>query len=73
MADHLVSGAICAEKSSEVWFTTKQAAEYLQVSEIFLSTDRCTRRYGIPFYRLGKRIRYNRRDLDAMLGSGKVE
>jgi len=44
--------------------TTSQAAAKLNVSEEFLSADRCTRRHGIVFCRLGRAVRYRESDLD---------
>ena len=47
--------------------TTGDAAAYLRCSEVFLNTDRVTQRRGIPFFRLGRRIRYRKSDLDAYM------
>lgn len=53
------------------WVTTAEAAEYLKCSEEFLNTDRVANRYGIPFCRLGRRIRYCVDDLDEYLSNTK--
>ena len=36
----------------------KAAADYLKCSAITLAKDRCDRKLGIPFYKLGRSIRY---------------
>jgi len=50
--------------------TTKEAAEYLNVSPSFLEKDR-TNKKEVPFLRLGGIIRYRREDLMAYLDSLK--
>lgn len=47
--------------------TNSQAAAYLGVSAKTLPVWRTTHRYGVPFIRIGRLIRYHRRDLDAWL------
>ena len=46
---------------------TPEAAAYVGLAETTLETDRCTGRMGIPFLRLGRRIKYRRADLDTWL------
>ena len=59
-------------KSNDVfkskWMTTSETAAYLKCSEVFLNNDRVTSKYGIPFHRLGRRIRYHVDELDAYMG-----
>ena len=43
--------------------TTEEAAELLGLSEQALKLHRMTGR-GVPFVRLGRSVRYNRRDID---------
>ena len=45
----------------------KQAAEYLTVSPGTLSVWRSLGRYNLPFVKVGRMIRYRRKDLDAWL------
>lgn len=52
--------------------TTRDAAEYVGLAEATLVTDRCTRRLGIPYLRLGRKILYRQHDLDAWLESRVV-
>lgn len=47
--------------------TTGEAAEYLRLAPVTLECDRSTRRLGIPFRKLGRRVLYHRADLDAWL------
>ena len=53
------------------WMTTKQAAEYLGLSPKALH-DRVHMRQ-IPFYRLGKSLRFKRTELDQMLERTRVK
>lgn len=47
--------------------TRQQAAEILGVCEQTLATWACVGRYGLPMVKVGSRVRYRRRDLDAWL------
>lgn len=49
------------------WLSTKAAAAYLGVAVSTLCNDRCTRLLGLPFSRVGRRVLYDRRELDAYL------
>lgn len=49
------------------WLSTADAAQYLGVAESTLCNDRCSRLLGIPFAKLGRRVLYDRRELDAYL------
>jgi excisionase family DNA binding protein len=49
------------------WCSEAGAADYLDCSRSFLSKDRVTGLHGIPFYRLGRHIRYSIDDLDDFL------
>ena len=55
-------------------FTTEQAAAYLDgiVSVQTLINWRCTKRYDLPFVRVGRRIAYRKADLDAFVESRTV-
>ena len=46
---------------------TLDAANYVGLAEATLESDRCTGRIGIPFIRLGRRVKYRRVDLDDFL------
>lgn len=45
----------------------KQAAEILGTTEGTLRVWRCTKRYPIPYVRIGRAIRYRRSDLEAFI------
>ena len=47
----------------------RDAAKVLGVSPSFLANDRCTRRHGIPYLKVGKLVRYRESDLRAWLDS----
>lgn len=47
----------------------REAAPYIGVTEGTLAVWRSTRRYPIPYYRIGNKIFYSKRDLDAFLAS----
>lgn len=49
------------------WLSTEAAAVYLGVSPSTLCNDRVTRSLNIPFTRLGRRVLYDRQELDAYL------
>jgi len=49
-----------------------EAADYLNCAPITLAKDRCERTLGIPFYKLGRSVRYKKEDLDAWMDSRKV-
>ena len=51
-------------------FTTKEAAEFLTVSESFLISHRFYQTGKIPFIRLGRAIRYRRDDLEKIMAEG---
>ncbi len=49
--------------------TTAQAAEVLGIAEGTLTIWRCTRRAELPYFKVGRCVRYRRSDLDAWLSS----
>ena len=55
------------------WRSEEEAARYLDCSRSFLSKDRVTGLHGIPFYRLGRHIRYNVDDLDDFLMRSRTQ
>lgn len=50
----------------------KQAAEYLGVSPGTLEVWRSTKRYPLPFIKVGRLVKYRQSDLDAFLESRTV-
>ena len=49
------------------WLSTADAAQYLGVAASTLSNDRCSRLLGVPFVKIGRRVLYDRQELDAFL------
>lgn len=47
--------------------TEAEAAEYLSVEPQTLCSWRCTRRYNLPFLKVGRLVRYRPEDLEAFL------
>ncbi len=60
-------------KSVPELLTRAQAAEYLGTTVGTLSTWACTRAVEVPFVKIGRNVRYRRRDLDAWLESQVVQ
>ena len=57
-----------ATVSSEL-LTREEAARYLGLATQTLSLWACTGRYGLPFLKIGRNVRYRKTDLDAWLES----
>ena len=51
---------------------TELAASYLGIKGHTLEVWRVTGRYGLPFVRVGRRVKYRRADLDRFLDSRTV-
>jgi excisionase family DNA binding protein len=49
----------------------KEAAQYLGVSASTLANWASTRTFVIPFFRVGKAVRYRKSDLDAFIENSK--
>lgn len=54
------------------FLTTKQLAEWLGVSQQSLTTDRYLGQ-GIPYIKIGKRVRYTKADVLDFLNANRVE
>ena len=50
-----------------------EAAAYLNCAPITLAKDRCDQKLGIPFYKLGRCVRYKKDDLDAWMETRRVD
>ncbi|WP_031429853.1 helix-turn-helix domain-containing protein [Methylomicrobium agile] len=53
-------------------FPPKQAADYLGVKVSTLEVWRSTKRYNIPYVKVGRLVKYRQSDLDAFLESRTV-
>lgn len=51
----------------QAWMSSKEAAQYLRVSESWLRHDRYQGHWGLRFYRLGGRVLYRVQDLEEYL------
>ncbi|WON72496.1 helix-turn-helix domain-containing protein [Nitrosospira sp. Is2] len=52
--------------------STPEAAAYLGVTEGTISVWRCTRRYPIPYIKIGRLVKYRKSALDAFLAQRTV-
>ena len=57
---------------SQDLFNTKQAAAKLGLSENTLTVWRCTKRYQLPYIKVGRNVRYTGEALDAFLKSRTI-
>lgn len=57
---------LIAHKYTEL-LNSDQAAAYIGVSPGTLEVWRCTKRYQIPFIKVGRLVRYRRSELDSFL------
>lgn len=67
MQSHSAISAVIQPQNSNQLLTPPAAAQYLGVSKDTLSVWRCTRRYPIPFIKVGRLVKYRVSDLDAFL------
>jgi excisionase family DNA binding protein len=54
-------------------YTEAEAAAYLGVKPGTLSVWRSTRRYDLPYLKVGRLVRYDKADLDRWLQSRRVD
>lgn len=52
--------------------TSKEAADYLGVKAATLSIWRCTKRYPLPYIKVGRLVRYKISDLDLFLATRTI-
>lgn len=52
--------------------TPEQAAEFLSTTPGTLSVWRCTRRYDLPYVKVGRAVRYRLSDLEAFIAARTV-
>lgn len=58
---------------SETIFSREEAAAYLGLSPSTISNWVCTKRYTLKYFRVGRSVRYRKRDLDEFIQRGVVE
>lgn len=61
-----------AHAAAERMLGTEESAQYLGVKRHTLEVWRVNGRYGIPFVKVGRLVKYRRADLDAWLASRTV-
>ncbi len=54
-------------EAADQLLSRKQAADYLGVKPQTLASWTCTRRYNLPVIKVGRLVKYRRRDLDEWL------
>ena len=69
MSDHLIPFNF--NKNAEL-LNSNQAAAYLGVLPGTLEVWRCTKRYHLPFIKVGRLVRYRKSDLDNFLADRTV-
>lgn len=52
--------------------TRKEAAQYLGVSSSTLANWASKKTFELPYFRVGKAVRYRKSDLDAFIQNGEV-
>jgi excisionase family DNA binding protein len=60
------------DRNGQSMLTAAEAAGYLGIKVQTLSTWRCTRRYHLPFVRVGRAIRYRLSDLEKFISARTV-
>lgn len=60
------------EIKSEIIFSREEAAAYLKISPSTLANWACTKKFVIPYFRVGRSVRYRKCDLDAFIQKGLV-
>lgn len=56
-----------------VLMSRKEAAMYLGVSPSTLANWASTKRFVLPYFRIGRAVRYRKTDLDAFIQNGAAE
>ncbi len=56
-----------------VLMSRKEAAKYLGVSPSTLANWASKKRFVLPYFRVGRAVRYRKSDLDAFIQSGAVD
>lgn len=56
-----------AQPNHDELMTPEQAAQFLSLSTTVLGAWRSLGRYGLPYLKLGRQVRYRRKDLVAFL------
>lgn len=58
---------IFSHNQPEMLLSRKDAAEYLGLKESTLAIWKCTKRYDLPYVKIGRNIRYRLSDLQSFI------
>ncbi len=61
------SAILAIAKNNSDLLTRQQAAEYLGITPRTLAVWACTKRYNLPFVKIGRLVKYRRAELDAFI------
>lgn len=61
-----------SDSQEKRYLSTRECAAAFGLSKGLLDMDRCTRKYGVPFIKVGKKVLYDRKDIEAFLAARKV-
>lgn len=61
------SAILAIAKNNSDLLTRQQAAEYLGITPRTLAVWACTKRYNLPFAKIGRLVKYRRAELDAFI------
>lgn len=67
MESQTVVSAILKNFSTDPLLNTSEASKYIGVTGNTLSVWRCTKRYNIPFIKVGRLVKYRKSALDKFL------
>lgn len=60
---------VIKNQSTDPLYSPETTSEYLGVTPATLAVWRCTKRYAIPYLKIGRLVKYRKSDLDAWLSS----
>lgn len=66
-----IAKSIAGQTAAE-YVSASEAAAHIGIQPQTLAVWRITGRYGIPFFKVGRTVRYRKSDLDAWLESRRV-
>lgn len=61
------------QKNVREIMSRKEAADYLGISESTMANWACTKKYHIPYFRVGRKVKYRRQDLDEFMENNRVD
>lgn len=67
-----ISNFVSSHKNQSNLLTNEEAAEYLGVAPNSLAVWRTTKRYQIPYVKVGRLVKYRLPDLEAFLNSRTI-